>query len=61
MAVELVIAAPVLVALVLMVAGAARMGEARQEVTSAAADAARAASLTRTPTEAATAGERAAT
>ena len=59
-AVELVLVAPILVALLLFVVGAGRMAHARGQVDGAAREAARAGSLERNPVAARTAGERAA-
>lgn len=59
-AVELVLVAPVLIALLLLVVGLGRVAHARGEVDGAAADAARTASLALTPTDAHRAGEAAA-
>lgn len=59
-AVELVLVAPLLIALLLLVVGLGRIAHTRGEVDGAAADAARTASLASTPTAAAQAGESAA-
>jgi Flp pilus assembly protein TadG len=59
-AVELVLVAPILVALLLFVVGLGRMAHARGQVDGAAREAARAASLERHPGAAAAAGQRAA-
>ncbi len=58
--VELVILAPIFLALLCLVVGLGRMDETRGQVDGAARDAARAASLARTPGEAITAGKAAA-
>lgn len=55
-AVELVLLAPLLIALLLLVVGLGRMAHTRGEVDGAAADAARTASLARTPDAAERAG-----
>ena len=60
MTVELVILAPVFIALLCLVAGLGRMQEAHSHVDQAAADAARAASIARTPDDAVIAGRSAA-
>lgn len=59
-AVELVLLAPLLIALLLLVVGLGRIAHARGQVDGAAGDAARSASLARTADEARQAGERAA-
>lgn len=61
MAIEVVIAAPVMLLMVLLVMGGARYVDAHMEVTSAAAEAARAASLERDPYASVAAGREAAT
>jgi Flp pilus assembly protein TadG len=59
-AVEVVLVAPLLIVLLVLVAGLGRIAHARGEVDGAAADAARSASLQRTPDAAQRAGEEAA-
>ena len=59
-AIELVLLAPVLMVILLFVVGLGRMAHARQQIESVAADAARAASLTRSSTQAKTAAHQAA-
>lgn len=59
-AVELVLVAPVLIALLLLVVGLGRIAHTRGEVDGAASDAARTASLALTPTEAQRTGDAAA-
>jgi Flp pilus assembly protein TadG len=59
-AVELVLVAPILIALLLFTVGLGRMAHARGQVDGAAREAARAASLERSPQAAKTAGEQAA-
>ncbi|WP_019873108.1 TadE/TadG family type IV pilus assembly protein [Sporichthya polymorpha] len=59
-AVELVILAPLLIALLVLVVGLGRIAQTRGQVDAAASDAARAASLTRTAATAELAGENAA-
>lgn len=59
-AIEVVLIAPILIALLLLVAGLGRMAHTRGQVDGAAADAARTASLERDPEAARAAGEQAA-
>lgn len=59
-AVEVVLLAPLLIALLLLVVGMGRIAHTRGQVEGAAADAARSASLARTPDAARKAGEQAA-
>ena len=59
-AVEMVIIAPALIALMLLVVGAGRLSHVREQVEVAAAQAARAASLTRLPAQAGAAAQAAA-